>query len=1486
MKKYSRFSKLLCLFFISLLSFQAYSENAPATKPLLLMENKGQVLDVAGGNRNDVKFTFNSGGIKLFIRNRGISYQFMNPLSAKKMEAQLVDMNLIGASIPTEIIPEDKSDYFENFYSGNQAIKDVHGYSKLTFKNIYPKIDWVIYTKGNTLEYDFVLHPGADPKSIKISYSNANSVGINTDGSLKIASKLGYLIEGKPTSLMADDKKEVNSKFVMENSVIQFEVENYDVNKTLIIDPTLVWSRYFGGSMEESITKVTTTMAMGYTASTVGILVNGSSGVQTIFGGMRDAFYSYFDSTGTTLYSVYFGGAGSDEALSGLFISNSSNSRVVMVGSTTSSQGITKNNALTDTVLNGSSDGFIAVFQLNGSLLVSSYFGGDSTDYISDVILTGAANDYTKLAICGVTNSASGFPGSGVYNGGSDAFIASIDLSGDSLSTKLFRYFGGASNEIANTLSKGKNNTFFLSGNTESSAGIATVGAFKTTLGGTDDDYLACFNANLNLKWATYFGGNSSSGNANASEKTGSANDGSYCALDTAGNAYLLGNTTSSGLATGTGNNTNWLGNEDLFLAKFDTSGNRIWTKYLGGIYSEIATSIAVNSNNLVLIGGYSDSPDMDINGIKLVVQSTHYEDDIDALLAEFTTDGVLRWSSPIGTAQGNEQINSVAVNSNNILVGGSTTSPVGLAINNTSSFYSGSTDGLLARLNDRAIFTKPISNTSLCPGDSILVPFTLIGNFPTNTIFFAYLFPNFTTTSPISLGSKITNVSGTIRGYLPKNTAASLAGNRIEVRAAIVSPPPISSSSQSVGAIGALPNAHINALTSTNICEGSSVVLKSPSNTNIIFRQWYKQTSGQWNAISGANSISYSADSAGAYRVVTTSVTSCDSTSNIINVTVQPIPDAIISSPSQVFCLGDNLILNANTGAGYSYQWYKNNLPLNGRISDTLVVNQSGYYSVRVTNSGGCSTLSPQFVATSLPKPTATITSQGITEICEGQNIALTAGGSSLGLFYAWYKNDTLIPGATFQSYVVTATGDYYVKELNSYSCGDSSNVIHVDVYPYPTPSIQYSGLPYTCLGSTVNLTTQNQANYTYQWLLNGTLIPAATDTNYLASASGNYTVTVTNHGICSTASAAYQINPPPPPTYICHATVDSSSQHNIIYFQKPSDQTYIKRYVFLKEISGNTYSPVDSVDANGPEEIVDNISNPNTQAWKYLMQTVDSCGNRTLAPLSKAHTCIHLFTSYNGSVATIQWNPYVGVKADSAYYVIFRQDSSSAPFDSIGKVSYTSPTNFTDANSNLYPKAFYKIEMRYIPSCTNGNKIMAGYSSTRSNIKNRMNMSCNVDTTITQNQNTLIAGENGAVYQWLDCSTGTPTPLPGDTAQSLVVTNNGTYSVIISKGNCIDTSRCVQISLGENGPKRAVSKIRIAPNPASNSFTIYGLNSDANEIELHNFLGEKCTSVHVTKVSNDAVTIDTSKLAAGVYFVQIKGNDLNEVKKLILDK
>lgn len=136
--------------------------------------------------------------------------------------------------------------------------------------------------------------------------------------------------------------------------------------------------------------------------------------------------------------------------------------------------------------------------------------------------------------------------------------------------------------------------------------------------------------------------------------------------------------------------------------------------------------------------------------------------------------------------------------------------------------------------------------------------------------------------------------------------------------------------------------------------CRDTVATLTANSGSGLLY-QWYNNNS----IIPGATSRVFTSNSAGNYKVMVTNPWGCTKISGLTSIPVAfPIASLTVQG-SSVICNGDSVLLQANSGAGLSYQWLRNNASIAGANSSSYYVKRSGFYKVNVTNTMGCSALS-----------------------------------------------------------------------------------------------------------------------------------------------------------------------------------------------------------------------------------------------------------------------------------------------------------------------------------------------------------------------------------------------------------------------------------------------------------------------------------------------------------------------------------------------
>ena len=326
---------------------------------------------------------------------------------------------------------------------------------------------------------------------------------------------------------------------------------------------------------------------------------------------------------------------------------------------------------------------------------------------------------------------------------------------------------------------------------------------------------------------------------------------------------------------------------------------------------------------------------------------------------------------------------------------------------------------------------------------------------------------------------------------------------------------PPASCVATAIVTVNALPTASITPAGPTEFCTGGSVVLNASAGVTY---QW--QLGG--GNIAGATTSSYTATTGGNYAVAITNANGCGATSATTTVTVDTPPTATITaSGATTFCTGGSVVLNANTGAGYTYQWQLGGGSIAGATTSSYTAALAGNYTV-IVYSGACNTTSAITTVTITAGPGATITPAGSTSICPGASVELDAN-TGVGITYQWLLGGSNIPGATNFNFVASAGGNYAVI-VSQGPCVVTSATTVVTMLSLPTVT-PVGGTSNICVGQVTTLTDATGAG---AWsssdatiasvdaagnvtgITGGTATIAYTETNTCGSVAANFDMTV----------------------------------------------------------------------------------------------------------------------------------------------------------------------------------------------------------------------------------------------------------------------------------------------------------------------------------------------------------------------------------------
>ena len=156
-------------------------------------------------------------------------------------------------------------------------------------------------------------------------------------------------------------------------------------------------------------------------------------------------------------------------------------------------------------------------------------------------------------------------------------------------------------------------------------------------------------------------------------------------------------------------------------------------------------------------------------------------------------------------------------------------------------------------------------------------------------------------------------------------------------------------------------------------------------------------------------------------------------------------IPDnvSIKSTKSACLCEGENVTLQASTGTGLTYQWFRGTEEL-PEVTSAIVASQSGIYTVKVKKGAVEIISTPKEVKVN-PVPQSTITASGDLAFCPTEKVTLSANQSN-NLTYNWYKGSTKVLGSV-TSLDINQSGTYSLV-TNAYGCSTKSEPVTVQVY------------------------------------------------------------------------------------------------------------------------------------------------------------------------------------------------------------------------------------------------------------------------------------------------------------------------------------------------------------------------------------------------------------------------------------------------------
>ncbi len=660
-----------------------------ASLPLAFEKNAGQTQD-------SVRYFGRTPGAELWLTDSGAVLAV-----DQKDRRAVLRMTIVGARPHPQIEGSAQLAGYASYFTGNDESRwrtHVPLFERVRYHDTYPGIDLVFHGQAQTLEYDWVVSPGADPRAIRMSFRGANEMRIDATGDLVLEISGLEIRQKRPHIYQAG--REIGGRFSRRGHAIGFEVDSYDPSQALTIDPVVSYASYLGTAANDSGYAIAIDpngflLLAGNTNSPAFPTKNGLFASSPNSNGY--AFIAKFAPTASgnpsLVWLTLLGGSYFDVATA---IASDAQGNVLVAGYTQSGNFPVKNAfqptlASTFTCSAGAlcPDAFVTKITSAGDALVySSYLGGDRRDYAYGIAVDSTGNawvaGYTKSDNFNTTPSAYQKSLNGAVGTAENGFITGISPAGSLLYSTLLG--GEAQDHISGTAVDSQGNVY-VTGQTYSTK-FPTVNPFQAALVASADGFVAKLNPAVSgtagLVYSTYLGGSGGLTNFNV------------VAADAQGNIYVAGGTNAPnypvtpqsaiGPKIGGTPNASDPNSQNLFQDAVVTKLNPAlqgpaqlaYSSYLGGSAYEVAWGIGVDSKGRILVAGETDSPDFPVtaDGFQHVYSGAQYSTKAFISMIDPSIQGAegLVYSSYYGGSS-NDVGFSLALNATSVAIAGTSAS-------------------------------------------------------------------------------------------------------------------------------------------------------------------------------------------------------------------------------------------------------------------------------------------------------------------------------------------------------------------------------------------------------------------------------------------------------------------------------------------------------------------------------------------------------------------------------------------------------------------------------------------------------------------------------------------------------------------------------------------------------------------------------------------------------------------------------------------
>jgi hypothetical protein len=332
--------------------------------PAVFVENRGQV---------DARARFVSArGVPLFFTDHDVRLVLRDDTNSLALLIELVNAS------PLRVEGITPAGGRVNYLGSEHAIVGLPTYGGVMYHDAWPGIDVLFKDTGARLTYEFLVEPGASINDIRLRFAGNNALRLAENGDLVIRTAIGDIVDTAPHAfqVVAGKTQVVPSRFVVApDGTVGFNVGEHDAKRPLVIDPSIVYATYLGGSGWDSAQGIAVdSMRAAYVAgTTASVDFPATAGALDSSLTEMDAYVAKLSPSGDAFeYVTLLGGSAEDRALD---VAVDEYGNAVVTGFTLSRDFPTTRGAFRTTA-EAPGDGFLAKLNAHGTALVySTLFG-------------------------------------------------------------------------------------------------------------------------------------------------------------------------------------------------------------------------------------------------------------------------------------------------------------------------------------------------------------------------------------------------------------------------------------------------------------------------------------------------------------------------------------------------------------------------------------------------------------------------------------------------------------------------------------------------------------------------------------------------------------------------------------------------------------------------------------------------------------------------------------------------------------------------------------------------------------------------------------------------------------------------------------------------------------------------------------------------------------------------------------------------------